>query len=304
VPRSTPKLRISCGTAILAACFALSACETLGLGGGEPPAGPTGPPPAGSSISYTAVGASDALGIGSTVACLPYSDCPGGKGYVYVAANALRAQNYSVTLLNLGIPTAVISQRLQTLGQKYGRLLLGNFISDEMPFVQRGATLVTVFAGGNDVDVITAALARGEGGPNPTAFIDQQIAAFREDYSTLMDGIRSRSPSAQIVLFNVPNLAGLPFLAGASLSERQAAQRLSVGITTTVVNPLTAQGARVVDLMCEPRLYQTAQLSSDGFHPNDAGYAILAAEVVRATTSSAYAAPKGACAEMMVVPNL
>ena len=44
--------------------------------------------------------------------------------------------------------------------------------------------------------------------------------------------------------------------------------------------------------MCEPRLYQPAQLSSDGFHPNDAGYAILADEVVRATTSSAYPAPK------------
>jgi lysophospholipase L1-like esterase len=223
---------------------------------------------------------------------------------VYVAANALRAQNYSVTLLSLGIPTAVISQRLQTLGEKYGRLILGNFINDEMPFVQRGATLVTVFAGGNDVEVITAALARGEGGSNPTAFIDQQIAAFREDYSTLLDGIRSRSPSAQIVLLNVPNLAGLPFLAGASLSERQTAQRLSVGITTTVLNPLTAQRARVLDLMCDPRLYQPAQLSSDGFHPNDAGYAILAAEVVRATTASAYAAPRSACPEMTAVPNL
>jgi lysophospholipase L1-like esterase len=220
-----------------------------------------------------------------------------------VAANGLRAQNYAVTLLSLGIPTAVISQRLQTLAQKYGRFILGNFIDDEMPFVQPGATLVTVFAGGNDVNVVTAALREGEGGTTPATYIDQQIAAFRDDYSTLLNGIRLIAPLAQIVVLNVPNLAGLPFLAAASLSERQAAQRLSVGITTTVLNPLTTQGVRVVDLMCEPRLYQPAQLSSDGFHPNDAGYAILADAVVRATTSSAYPSPKGSCAEMTVVPN-
>ena len=31
---------------------------------------------------YTALGASDAVGIGASVPCLPFTDCPGGTGYV------------------------------------------------------------------------------------------------------------------------------------------------------------------------------------------------------------------------------
>ena len=287
--------------ALIVAIFGLTGCQQLGLGD-ENPAEPSPPPAAGSSIRYTAVGASDANGIGSSFPCVPFTVCANGKGYVFVAANTLRAQTFTVTLQNLGIPTAVLSQRIQSLGQQYGRDIFGNFITDEMPFVLRDSTLVTIFAGGNDVNVITAALNRGAGGTNPNAYIDSQVALFGADYATLLSGIRSLAPAARIVALNVPNVGGLPFLATAPLSERQAAQRISVGMTTTVVNPLVAQDVRVVDLMCEPRIYQAAQLSSDGFHPNDAGYAILAGEVVRALTSTTFAAPKATCPQMSLVP--
>jgi lysophospholipase L1-like esterase len=285
------------------ACLGLGACSQLGFGGGDSPAGPSNPPSPGSSISYTAVGASDANGVGSSTVCLPFSDCPTGKGYVYVATRSLQTQRFTVSLLNLGIPTAVISQRLQTLGRQYGRDILGNFIVDEMPFIQRDSTLVTIFAGANDVNVITTALNAGAGGTNPTIYMDQQVALFGVDFTTLLGGVRSLAPSAHIVVLNLPNIGALPFLATASLSQRQAAQRLSTAITTTVINPLTTQGIRVVDLMCEPRLYQAAQLSADGFHPNDAGYAILADAVVRALTATTFAAPQIACAQMFTVPQ-
>ena len=238
--------------------------------------------------------------IGSSVPCvIPFTPCPGGKGYVFVATNTLRAQNFTVTLSNLGLETAVISQRLQSIG---GSRTFANFISDEMPFVERASTLVTIFAGANDVNVIMAALAAGAGGTNPNAYIDDQVRQFGADYATLLNGIRSRAPSAQIVALNLPNLAGLPYLATVPLSRRQAAQRMSVGMTTTVINPLTAQGLRVIDLMCEPRIYQAAQLSSDGFHPNDAGYAILADAVVRSVTSATFPQPQSRCDHMSVVP--
>ena len=112
----------------------------------------------------------------------------------------------------------------------------------------------------------------------------------------------SNARSARLVVLNLPNLAGLPFLAGASPSQRQAAQRASVGMTTTVINPLRAADLAVIDLMCDARLYQPAIYSSDGFHPNDAGYAILASEVVQAATSSSYPAPQGGCAQTTLVP--
>ena len=89
---------------------------------------PSGPPAAGSTIVYTALGASDANGVGSSVECLFLSDCPNGMGYVPVTVRQLRARGFTVTHLNLGIPTAVIGRDFQTLGQQYNRTIVGNFI--------------------------------------------------------------------------------------------------------------------------------------------------------------------------------
>jgi lysophospholipase L1-like esterase len=114
--------------------------------------------------------------------------------------------------------------------------------------------------------------------------------------------IRDRATSARIIAVNLPNMAGMPFLTGASLLQRQAAQKLSVGMTTTVINPLTSQGVLVVDLMCDPRSDQASTYSSDGFHPSDAGYAWIAAEVVAAATTG-YRNPSTSCSNMTVVPN-
>jgi len=262
---------------------------------------PSGPPAPGSAIVYTAVGASDATGHGASIECVPFTPCPDGTGYVPVATRQLRAQGFAVTLLNLGIPTAVIGRDFETLGQQYNRTIVSNFIESEMPFVQPNSTVVTIFAGGNEVNTMTAALGAGAGGSDPAGFIDAQVRAFGADYATLMSGIRGRAPSARFVVLNLPNLGALPYLSGASLEQRQAAQRAAVAMTTTVINPLSGSTVSVIDLMCDPRAYQSGQYFSDGFHPNDAGYAFIAAEVVKAITSS-YPAPRGSCPQMALVP--
>lgn len=277
------------------------ACDKLGLGGETSPTAPSGPPAAGSTIVYAAVGASDANGIGSSVPCVPFTDCPDGMGYVPVATRQLKARGFAVTLTNLGIPTAVIGRDFELLGQQYNRTIVGNFIEHEMPFVPKNATLVTVFAGVNDAITLVAALGAGAGGGDPTGYIDQQVKAFGADYATLLNGIRERAPGARVIILNVPNVAGLPYFAGAPLSQRQAQQRTSVGFTTSVVNPLRSQGVTIVDLMCDPRAYLPSNYSAD-FHPNDSGYAFMAAEIVSAITLAAYPAPRGTCAQMTVVP--
>lgn len=299
VARQSPKLRIV-GALLIAAVLGATGCERLGLD--EGPTAPSGPPAAGTAINYAALGASDVIGIGSSVPCLPYSDCDGGTGYVFVAGRQLRAAGYTVRVDTLGIPTAVLSRRLAELGTAYGRTILGNVLDQELPFIRTDVTLVTIFIGANDVNVITAAVGGGAGGADPTGYVDQQVRAFGEEFATLVDGVRRRVPSARLVVLNVPNVGALPLLADATRQQRQAAQRAAVGITRTVINPLASSTLRVMDLMCEPRLYQTANLSSDGFHPNDTGYALLAAEVVRAVTSSSYPAPSGSCPQMTIVP--
>jgi lysophospholipase L1-like esterase len=275
--------------------LAATGCSKLGIGDDGSPTAPSGPPAAGSAIVYSAVGASDVLGIGASQPCFLFEDC-NGTGYVWVAARQLRGQNYTVTVHSLGIPAAVISRTFQDLGTQNGRTIGGNMIDQEMPFVRTNATLVTVFTGANEVNTISAALANGAGRDNQTAYIDQMVSTFAADYQTLVNGIRRQAPQARIIVMNLPNMAALPYLAGASLAQKQAAQRASVRMTTTAIN--TLQGVTVIDLMCDARLYQSSAYSADGFHPNDQGYAALGTEVVRAFTSSSYPAPSGNCSFM------
>jgi lysophospholipase L1-like esterase len=223
-------------------------------------------------------------------------------GYVPVTVRALKAQGFTVTNLNLGIPTAVIGRDFQNLGAQFGRTIAGNFIENEMSFVQPNATVVTIFAGVNEINTITSALGGGAGGADPNGYVDTQVKAFGTDYATLLAGIRTRAGNPRLVILNVPNAGGLPFLAGSSLAQRQAAQRAAVGMSKTVVNPLVSSSVTVVDLMCDARSYASANYSSDGLHPNDAGYAFISAEVVKAITTSSYPAPQASCTGMTIVP--
>jgi len=223
-------------------------------------------------------------------------------GYVYVTTRQLRTQGFTVSLTNLGIATAVISRGFQTLGQQYNHTVAANFIDQELPFLGSSATVVTIFSGINEINTITAALGGGAGGGDPNTFIDNQVRAFGSDYATLLSGIRAKAPASRIVILNVPNAAGLPYLARASLSQRQAAQRAAVGMTRTAVNPLSSQNVSVIDLMCDPRTYLASTYSADGLHPNDTGYASMASEIIRAVTSASYPAPQNSCAGMTIVP--
>jgi len=260
------------------------------------------PPSAGSTIVYTAIGASDATGHGSSVPCdVPFVPCPNGMGYVFVATRTLQAQGFTVNLLDLGLVTAVIGPDFQALAAQFNHSAFANFIEGEMPFVDPKSTVVTIFAGGNEVNTITAALGGGAGASDQSGYIDSQVKAFGADYTTLLNGIRARAGNPRIIVLNVPNLAGLPLLAGASLDQKRAAQHASVGMTTTVVNQLTSQGVTIVDLMCDSRSYLPSNYSSDGFHPNDSWYAFIAAEVVRAITSSSYPSPSASCGPMTLV---
>jgi len=210
---------------------------------------------------------------------------------------AERAPTFAVSLKGKSA-----TQVSEALGRMYNHTIVGNFIQQEMPFVQRDATLVTIFAGLNEVNTITAALGGGAGGGDPNGYIDNQVKAFGADYATLLSGIRGRAGAPRMVILNVPNAAGLPYLAGASLVQRQAAQRAAVGMTRTSVNALVSSSVSVIDLMCDARSYLSSNYSSDGLHPNDAGYAFMASEIVRAITSGSYPAPQSNCSAMAIVP--
>ena len=288
--------RFALATLALAAALAAGACHS-----DSNPASPSPPPSAGSAVVYAAIGASDAAGVGSSAPCVPFTECPNGMGYVPRIVRDLQGQGSTVALTNLGIPAAVLSQRIQTLGEQYGRTIPANFIEQEMPFVPRDATLVTIFAGANDVNTIGAAIVGGAAGSDPAGYIDQQVRAFGDDFQALLGGIRNRAPSARIVVANLPNLGAMPYAASYSSTRRRLLQKASVAITTQVINPLAGQGIPVVDVQCDSRYVTRSYLSSDGFHPNDTGYAALAAAFLKAIRASSATPPAASCPQMTAV---
>src|SRR5688572_4020120 len=99
---------------LIAVSGALSGCEFVDNG-------PTGPIPPTSTVSYTALGASDAIGYGGSTPCIPFSSCPDGTGYVQIVARRLREANANMSFLNLGIPGAVLSRDIMNIGNSNGR---------------------------------------------------------------------------------------------------------------------------------------------------------------------------------------
>jgi lysophospholipase L1-like esterase len=273
-----------------------------GCGGTDSsPTNPSPPPGPGQNVSYTALGASDAVGVGASVPCFPFAPCPNGTGYVPVIARTL-GQNRTVFVNNLGLPAAVIGPDIQRLGRQYGKDITGNFIEQELPFVPPDTTLVTIWAGGNDTRAIAAALEGGAGGSDPKAYINAQIRAFGADYDVLIRGIRQRALSPRIVVANLPNFAGGPFAKDFPLLAKQGLQEISVGMSVQVINRLTSQGISVIDLLCDPAMYDESSYSSDGFHPSDAGYAIMANGMLAAIANGSYPNPRSSCPEMALVP--
>lgn len=261
---------------------------------------PTTPVPTETSTVavYSAIGASDANGIGSSAPCLPYTTCPEGKGYVQEVVRRLQASGKTVTLQNLGVPGAVLSSSIQKIANQLNRGAAINFIQDEAPFVRTDSTLVTIFAGGNDANTLGSALKAGYGGSNATAWTNQQIAQFGTDMAALVTAVKARAPKARIVILNLTNLAAMPYSKNNIAAEKQILQQISVGLNAGI-NATNSQGAIIVDMMCDSRLYTTTIFSSDGFHPNDAGYSLFADLIYAVTpTTSLTTSPKSSCSYM------
>ena len=207
-----------------------------------------------------------------------------------------------VTLRNLGIPGAFLSPAMEQISQQQGHTSTGNFVDREMPFVPAETTLVTVFGGSNDVNAVTEAAERGAGGSDVKGYLDAQIRAFGSDYDRLITGIRGRAPNAFVIVMNVPNGAALPYARGYGELRRRSLQHLSVGFAREA-NRQARPGVVVLDLMCDAQVYADSRFSSDGFHPNDAGYSYLA-DRLRAIVNGGSSSAASSCGQMTVVPPL
>lgn len=271
--------------------------------GGETPTSAT-PTDPNQPLFYTAIGASDGIGIGSSSPCLPFTDCPNGAGYVQILHRSLQEGGRTVGHRNSSLPGSVLSKAIEDLAREIGRpidTLAGNFIERQAPFVPANTTRVTIFAGGNDANVIAQAARAGRGGSNVNAFVDAQVQQWGTDFEDLVNRVRSRAPNARIVALNLPNLAGSPYMAGNTTAEKSLMQRVAVGISDRV-NAMAGRGVLVVDLLCDARLYQPQNYASDGFHPGDGGYRVFAELALPALRDGSANQPNGSCAQRRLYP--
>jgi lysophospholipase L1-like esterase len=274
-------------------CLPLAACKQNET--------PTSPTPSNTVVSYAVVGASDAIGFGSSAPCLPFEDC-NGNGYAPVVKRRFQSDGATVTLTNRGVPGAVLSPAMMTLGRDIGRTdIIANFIDGIAPFIPATATHISVFAGGNDANVIAQNIRAGRGASDIRGFVDQHVAQFGSDLIELIARLRARAPSARIVAFNLPNLAAAPYVSGATALERSILQRIAVGLSDRI-NALASQNVVVIDLMCDARIYSSANYSSDGFHPSDAGYAVMADLLYPALRNGTAPSPSASCAQRTLLP--
>lgn len=272
--------------------------------GNGSPESPTGPSASNGPIVYAAIGASDGIGFGSSSPCLPFVDCPDGRGYVQILRRELVNTGRAVSHRNLSVPGSVLSRVIFDLAREIGRPiddLAGNFIERQAPFVPTDATHVTIFAGGNDANVIAQAARAGRGGSDVNGFVDAQVRQWGTDLNELVSRVRGRAPNARIVALNLPNLAGAPYLSGNPTTEKSLMQRVAVGLSDRV-NALTSQGVIVVDLMCDGRLYQPSAYASDGFHPGDSGYQFFAELALPALRDGANNQPSSNCPQRRLFP--
>jgi lysophospholipase L1-like esterase len=264
--------------------------------------GPTEPSPT-NDVVYAVVAASDGIGVGGSVPCLPFDpDCPSGTGYVYLLKRRLAAEGRPVTLVNRALPGAVLSDTILGLSRDVGRNdIPGTFIDQIVPFISPSSTVVTVFAGGNDTNVIAQNIRAGRAAPDARGFIEAQVRQWGLDFEELIRRLRSRAPNARIVAINLPNLGAAPYVANLTTFERSLVQAIAVGLTDRI-NASRSQNVLVVDLMCEPRVYEPGSFSSDGFHPSDRGYQIMAELAYPAVANGTSPTPSSACPQRAQLP--
>ncbi len=210
-PFSLRLLLLLCGALLLAACGGSSSSTTT------------------RTIAYTALGASDAVGIGA----LPLT-----KGYVFLLEERLFGLPADVTFQNEGISGAKI----------------GTIVRDELPAaLASDPDVVTIWTGANDL----------VGGADPDAFA-AQLATLLSELTT--------NTAALIFVGDLPDLTQAPIFK--ATPDKDVTPARVTAFNDRIAATVAAAGCvlvRLSDVTLTDDMFFV-----DGFHPNNAGYVLLA----------------------------
>lgn len=193
-----------------------------------------------------------------------------GSSYTVPLATALGMQ-----LTNLGIGGEFSGPvDFQQTCTGCARITYGGILADEVPKIPLQTTIVTLYVGTNDRIFL------GELGMLPdmsnALTIAQGVAVeYDANIKAIVAGVRARVPNARIILATVPNGAWRPTGKTWPLPLRKSITYMSNAFKKTLVDT----GLPVVDLMCEPAMYDDANFGGPtDVHPVASGFAVVAAD--------------------------
>jgi len=188
------------------------------------------------SMVYVALGASDAVGVGATD--------PNQTAYIPLLIRRLPPH---AEALNLGVSGYTVHQAL---------------VDELPPALAAHPSLVTVWLVGNDFRQCTP------------------LKDYQRDLDTLLGQLESQT-QAQVFVANAPDMSLLPAIRDGSAAclrgDTPAQIRAVVEQWNTAIAATVAKHHdTLVDLFHSDLAAHPEYISSDGFHPTDAGYRILA----------------------------
>lgn len=242
------------------ACIALAASACTA----RPPAAlaPAKPSPAAPALLYVAVGASESLGVGSTD---PQQDA-------WPQVFLRTALPPSATFVNLAVSGSTLSEALQ----------------DQVPrAVGLAPRLVTVWLNVNDI-------LHGVAPPAYQAQLLSLVTALRRGGATTVLVANTppldQLPAYQACLAGHP-LAGEAFACSFRLPSPAQIDAVVAAYNAAIAQVVASTGAIGVDLhgaglAAERNGTEASLVSPDGFHPSDAGYALVARTFAAALAAS------------------
>lgn len=192
------------------------------------------------SLTYVAMGASDAVGWGAD----PYEN-----GYVYLIRDELTEFVDSVNFTNLGIAGLTVDE-------------LFNYECDSTISLQ--PDLITIWTGGNDF----------------LALIESEMSntIFGLYLDSLLLKITTQLPEAEIVIANLPDLAKLPQFDNADSATLYFVNSCVKSLNDTIKAKAKKYELEMVDLYANKYIENRDNISDDGFHPSNKGYQVMASE--------------------------
>jgi lysophospholipase L1-like esterase len=195
--------------------------------------------------------------------------------YVSLVGAALGAQT-----TNLGIGGMTSGPVNLWIGTE--NIVYSGVLAAEVPGIPTNATLVTLYIGTNDYYLAGNQSTTSTGASvgllpdysNMAAVEASVESAYQTNIAGIIAGIKSRAPKARIVVATMPNYGWRDGHLGGP-NDLAVSQSIANSFKATLV----ATGLTVVDLECEPGMYDEKNFNSPTDpHPNDAGHAIMAAD--------------------------